>query len=225
MKRIIMAVMIATMVCLAPAVSRAATIIFSDDFNGENLELNHPGIPTPFPTGFANWTVSDGTVDVIGTDGFFELVPLSDGHGRYVDLDGSMNDAGVMQAALPTLVGGVTYDLTFDLAGSQRGDDNALTPLIFGINLDGGGVLEHSGTQTLNSGIGFTPFTLSFTPGATTSVAFIQFGQDQVGGDNIGLLIDNVKVSTEENIPEPASLMLLGAGLAGIGIWRRKAAR
>ena len=218
MKRIIMAVMIATMVCLVPGISRAATIIFNDNFNGESPNLNY--------TGFANWTVSDGTVDMIGFTGFFDLFnPPGPGDERYVDMDGTTNDAGIMQAALPTLFGGVTYDLTFDLAGSQRGDDNAATPLEFGINLDGLGGLEYSGSQTLNSGIGFTTFTLSFTPAVDTSVAFIQFGQVQVDGDNIGLLIDNVKVSTEASLPEPASLMLLGAGLAGIGIWRRKATK
>ncbi|SFE72583.1 hypothetical protein [Nitrosomonas sp. Nm166] len=97
---------------LLPSLSQATTqaTIFSDDFNKDALALNQ----TVFKGG---WTVSGGAVDLIGKgDPFFDF-PLLSGNGRYVDLDGSMNQAGSFQKEL-SLTGGQEYKLTFDLAGS-----------------------------------------------------------------------------------------------------------
>ena len=91
MKQILVAVAL-VMVGLVPGVSQAANF-FSDDFDTETLELNHG---TPPQTNFLQWTVVDGTVDLIGDPGFFDLIPS---HGRYVDLDGTTpNDAGIMRS-------------------------------------------------------------------------------------------------------------------------------
>src|SRR5512134_1207510 len=129
--------------CLIPRNSDAVPL-FSDNFDSETLALNY--------NAFANWTVSDGTVDLIGNPAFFDLLP---GNGRYVDLDGSTSNAGVMTSSALSLTGGVTYDLTFSLAGSQRGDSNTVT---YGIDLNSDSVLEFSGSQTLASSAGFGVF-------------------------------------------------------------------
>ena len=65
----------------------SATPIFEDNFDSEN-----GGNGVTNYTGFINWTVTDGTVDLIG-NGYFDFFP---GNGLYVDMDGSTNNAGKM---------------------------------------------------------------------------------------------------------------------------------
>ena len=64
-----------------------AAVIFSDNFDGEN-----GGVGALNYAGFANFTVSNGSVDLIG-NGYFDYLP---GNGLYIDLDGSTSDAGVL---------------------------------------------------------------------------------------------------------------------------------
>ena len=89
MKKIMLITMAVALV--GPAI---AAPVFFDDFNAEN-----GGVGQTNYTGFANWAVQDGTVDLIG-NGFFDFFP---GNGLYVDVDGSSGDAGKMITSSPIL--------------------------------------------------------------------------------------------------------------------------
>lgn len=107
------AAVVAVMLVLTAAGTAQATVLLSDNFNSENA-----GAGTLNYAGFANWTVSDGSVDLCG-NGFCDVLP---GNGLYVDMDGSTGNAGKLTSvATFTLTPGLTYTLSFDLAGNQRG--------------------------------------------------------------------------------------------------------
>jgi len=193
MKHLLLSFIFST--AMAASASAGATVLFNDDFDSEALALN---------TSLSQWTVSNGTIDVIGSR-FFNFYP---GNGHYLDLDGSTRNAGkITTNTLFSLTPGMTYLLDFDLGGSTRGDTNSVV-----VSLG-----SYSETFTLASGASLQHVTRAITVlgGMSSSLSF-----DHAGGDNMGLILDNVNVSA---VPEPSTyaLLLAGLGLIGFSVRRR----
>lgn len=183
---------------LSAAVAPLAAQTFSDNFNANAGALN--AVP-------AGWSVTGGTVDIIPVGSQYDFLP---GNGRYVDLDGSTNDPGLLARTM-TLTGGVQYTASFYLAGNNTGGGaygsdsvtvsfGSLAPVVF--------------SRAWNDP--FTLASLAFTP-AVTGNYVLSFQND--GNNNVGALLDNVNVVPE---PEAYGLALAGMGVVAMALRRRQ---
>jgi PEP-CTERM motif len=169
-----------------------AQLIFSDNFDTNPTGLNS----TP-----ADWFIFNdgtvGTVDIIGDNALlFDLIP---GNGNYIDLDGTSGDAGVLSRSF-SLIGGVEYEATFKLAGNHRTDAAETVRVTFGTTFE-----DYAFAQADP----FASRSLRFTPTFDDSYP-IRFANSE-GRDNIGMLLDDVRVYA---VPEPQTYALLLAGFA-----------
>ncbi len=192
---------------LITSATQAGITSWGDDFE------NPAYTPGTSWNGGGVWTITDGTVDLIGDGTSWNYFPA---YGNYVDLDGSNLNAGVMQKTLDLAPGRYRFD--FDLAGNQRPsydpDDGVTVKVEVGLASEFYQVAWDAGFQTHSlyfDAVGSDPvsITLSFANDGGNGGAL---------GDNVGALLDNVKV---EAIPAPGAALLVVIGLSLVG-WVKK---
>jgi len=154
----------------------------------ENFDVENGGEGKQNLFTFKNWIVTNGMVDLIGVgylDGIFDFLP---GNGLYLDMDGTRDDNEYVKAGTITskdkfkLYPG-NYLLEFNLAGCQRDDDNTNEVTvslgdIFSERID----LEN-----------YEDFKLFSRTISVTNTAEVHLSFAHSGGDQYGLLLDNIK--------------------------------
>ena len=200
MKRTLVAgVVVASVFFTGATCANAGIVVFQDNFDTTTTQALNQGV-------FANWTVSSGTVDVIGDGGSFDYFPGV--QGNYVDLNGSSGAPGAITTIQSFAAG--TYSVSFDLAGSQGGSGNVdpLFPHTTQIEFSIGGVTQ---TLPLNPTSPFTTYTFLFT---TTGAGQLTFRDLPGGNNNVGNILDNVTVTA---VPEPSTWAMMILGFMGVG--------
>jgi hypothetical protein len=150
-------------------------ILLTETFDNENggvYALNYEG--------FAQWDVTGGTVDLVGTAPFDDFLPTT--QRLYVDLDGTTRAGGTLVSKTAFVLTPGMYRLSFKMAGTPRPSQPDNTVIV-----SVGTAYRQS--LTLQSYAPLRTYVGEFEVDArqTASVSF-----QQLGGDDYGNFIDDI---------------------------------
>ena len=154
------------------------------------------------------WTVSGGNIDYIGT--YWQAAQGN----RSIDLAG--DTLGTIRQTFDTQVGWL-YTVQFAMAGNTDGDPAPKLLKVVAGDEDGQFSFDQSGKSRSN--MGWLDYSFQFTADtAQTTLSFSALN----GACCYGAALDNVRITAQPgSVPEPASALLVGLSLAGLG-WSRR---
>ena len=210
------------LLCISQVAFAATMTLLEDNFDNENGGMGQTNFST-----FTNWNVTNGSVDLLG-NGFVDFYP---GNGLYLDLDGSTSHAGRLESKNTfSFNPNDQIILTFDLAGpcattspicsefpNQNEGDNAVTVVL-------GSLYQETFVRDFDDPFQTVTRMVSSDASTTGTLFFAHASGGDNGGDNIGLILDNVRLTKESStpVPEPSTLGLFISGLVCLELFRRR---
>ncbi len=192
---------------------------------GVNGWTGNNGYDIWFSSAAAATTVNTtGQYTYTGNEKLWAATASPSSGGAFIGLDGDQTSGvqGGISQKISGLTAGTKYQLDFNWGGSQMRSRTGATTDQLQVSLGGQTFSTAALSDTTGTFTGWMHQTFTFTAASTSAVLSFLSNGTPTGLPPMALLDDVQLNAVPTNVPEPATLGLLAAGLAGIGLIRSR---